>query len=176
MGEQASGQVYGPEPDGGVPEGAPGGPGGWAVLTFRVPPSKIGGGAGAEPPGESLMPDRPWKQEERHVARLLGGSRYPANSGGRIDVEGPHVVAQVKHVRRLPLAQLEALAAEMADLGRKRGKMGLVVVKRRSGRGQQTPRLVVMTEPVWLKLSCVSMRHDEQIVLSHSSGPNRLKR
>ncbi len=86
------------------------------------------------------MPDKPWKAEERHVARLLGGHRYPANSGGRVDVEGTSVVAQVKHVQRLSLAQLEALALDMADLGRERGKVGLVVVKRRAGRGQAAPR------------------------------------
>ena len=95
------------------------------------------------------MPDRPWKQEERSVARLLGGTRYPANSGGRVDVEGPGVVAQVKHVQRLSLAQLEALAVEMERVGTERGKTGLLVVKRRAGRGQPTPRLVVMTEAVW---------------------------
>ncbi len=99
------------------------------------------------------MPDRPWKHEERQVARLLGGSRYPANSGGRLDVEGPGIVAQVKHVQRLSLAQLEALALEMGELGSQQGKVGLVVVKRRSGRGRETPRLVVMTEEMWLQLS-----------------------
>lgn len=95
------------------------------------------------------MPDRPWKAEERPVAKLLGGSRYPANSGGRVDVEGSTVVAQVKHVARLSLVQLEALAVEMATLGQERGKVGVVVVKRRAGRGQVTPRLVVCTEAVW---------------------------
>ncbi len=99
------------------------------------------------------MPDRPWKAEERHVAKLFGGQRYPANSGGRVDVEGPGIMAQVKHVQRLSLAQLEALALEMADLGRERGKAGLVVVKRRAGRGQPSPRLVVMTEDVFQKLA-----------------------
>jgi hypothetical protein len=95
------------------------------------------------------MPDHPWKAEERHVARLLGGHRYPANSGGRVDVEGPGVVAQVKHVKTCSLARLEALAVEMAKVGHQRGKVGLVVLKRRAGRGQATPRLVVMTEAVW---------------------------
>ncbi len=95
------------------------------------------------------MPDKPWKAEERHVARLLGGHRYPANSGGRVDVEGPSVVAQVKHVQRLSLAHLETLAVEMERLGRQRGKVGLVVVKRRAGRGQRTPRLIVVNEATW---------------------------
>src|SRR5215470_13593016 len=70
--------------------------------------------------------DRPWKAEERHAARLPGGRRYPANTGGRMDVEGPTVVAQVKH--------------------------GIVVVKRRAGTGRPTPRLIVLTEHAWRSL------------------------
>lgn len=89
------------------------------------------------------------------MARLLGGSRYPANSGGRVDVEAPGIMAQVKHVQRLSLARLEALALEIAELGRQRGKAGLVVVKRRAGRGQLTPRLVLMTEAAWRRLAPV---------------------
>ena len=83
------------------------------------------------------------------MARLLGGSRYPANSGGRVDVESPHVVAQVKNVQRLSLGQLEALAVEMEELGAEKGKLGLVVVKRRAGRGTATPHLIVMTQAVF---------------------------
>ena len=71
------------------------------------------------------MADKAWKQEERNVARLVGGTRYPANQGGRVDVEGPSTIAQVKHVQRLSLAQLEALAVEMAALGATRGKTGV---------------------------------------------------
>ncbi len=66
-----------------------------------------------------------------------------------MDVESPTVVAQVKHVRTLSLAALEALAVEVAEIGRARGKLGLLVVKRRAGRGQETPRLIVFTEAVW---------------------------
>ncbi len=98
------------------------------------------------------MSDLSWKAEERAVARLVVGTRYPANSGGRVDVEGPNMVAQVKHVQRFSLAQLEALAVEMAALGATRGKTGVVVVKRRAGRGMVTPRLVVMTEDVFRAL------------------------
>lgn len=105
------------------------------------------------------MADKPWKHEERAVAHLLGGARYPANSGGRVDVEAPGVAAQVKHVRTLPLAQLEALAVEMEAVGTAKGKVGLVVVKRRAGRGQPTPRLVVMTEAVWCRLTDGLHRH-----------------
>ena len=99
------------------------------------------------------MSNRPWKHEERAVARLLGGSRYPANSGGRVDVEGPGIMAQVKHVQTLSLTHLEALALEMSDLGEKRGKVGLVVVKRRAGIVRETPRLGVLTEAAWRVLN-----------------------
>ncbi len=101
---------------------------------------------------ERTMPDKPWKQLEREVAHLLGGRRYAANTGGRVDVESPTVVAQVKHVQRLSLAQLEALAVEMAALGGEQGKIGVVVVKRRAGRGKETPGLIVVTEEAWRKL------------------------
>jgi len=102
---------------------------------------------------ERTMSDKPWKQLEREVAHLLGGRRHAANSGGRVDVESPTVVAQVKHVQRLSLAQLEALAVEMAALGEEQGKIGVVVVKRRAGSGHRTPRLIVLTEAAWKRLA-----------------------
>ena len=103
------------------------------------------------------MADRSWKAEERKVARLLGGQRYPANSGGRVDVESDRMVAQVKHVQRLSLAQLEALAVEIEEVGRKVGKTGILVVKRRAGRGHPTKGLVVLTEDAFSRLL---HRHD----------------
>lgn len=122
---------------------------GWWSMHLRM---ALGPAAGLV-----IVPDRPWKQEEREVARLLGGIRYPANSGGRVDVEGPTTVAQVKHIRRLSLAQLEALALEMEGIGSDRGKVGVVVVKRRAGRGRDTPRLVVLTEESWQVLQALNM-------------------
>ncbi len=101
------------------------------------------------------MPNQPWKQEERSVARLLGGSRYPANSGGRVDVESDTYLAQVKNLTRLSLAQLEELALEMATIGEEQGKIGMVVVKRKGGRGRETPRLIVLTETAWRELERV---------------------
>ncbi len=53
-----------------------------------------------------------WKEEERQVARLLGGSRYHANTGGDVDVESDEFVVQVKHRRTMSLA--EALARGIA--------------------------------------------------------------
>ncbi len=106
------------------------------------------------------MPDKPWKREERHAATLIGGSRFGANTGGRIDAESPQIVAQVKHVKRLSLAELEALAVEVGQLGAKRGKVGVVVVKRRAGSGKPTHRLVVMTQAVFEALSNGSSRRE----------------
>ncbi len=54
------------------------------------------------------------------MARPVGGTRYPANPGGRVDLEFDRYVAQVKHIARLSLAQLEALAVEIAGEGRRR--------------------------------------------------------
>ncbi len=99
------------------------------------------------------MANTPWKATERDVARLLGGERYPANSGGRVDVESPTLVVQVKHVQRLSLAQLELLAVEMEQIGRERGKVGVVAVKRRAGRGHSTRTLIILTEAAFLALA-----------------------
>ncbi len=101
------------------------------------------------------MPDKAWKQAERKVARIVGGHRYPANSGGLVDVESCTYVAQVKNVARLSLAQLEELALEMATLGEEQDKVGIVVVKRKGGRGRETPRLIIMAETAWRELERV---------------------
>ncbi len=68
-------------------------------------------------------------------------------------MESALYVAQVKHVRRLSLASLEALAVEMEQLGTQRSKAGVLMVKRRAGAGRPTPRLVVMTEVVWREMN-----------------------
>ena len=64
-------------------------------------------------------------------------------------MESDRYVAQVKHVEVLSLAQLERLALEMDRIGQSRNKHGLVIVKRRAGRGCKTVRLVCMTEEAW---------------------------
>ncbi len=99
------------------------------------------------------MTDRPWKAEERTVAALFGGVRYPANQGGLVDVETASYVIQVKHRRTLSLPALEALAVEMERIGAQKSKIGCVVVKRRAGKGKKTPRLVVLTEAAWRELN-----------------------
>ncbi len=99
------------------------------------------------------MTSKPWKATERDVAKLLGGKRYPANSGGRVDVESDRYVAQVKLVKTCSLASLEALAVEMERLGAEKSKVGLVVVKLRAGRGRPTKALVILTEAAFLALT-----------------------
>ena len=101
------------------------------------------------------MSDRPWNAEERRAAALFGGRRFAANAGGAVDFETRHYVGQVRHVRRLSLAALETLALEMERVGFQKSppKRGVVVVKRRAGRGRKTPRLVVLTETVWRTVS-----------------------
>ena len=106
-----------------------------------------------EGPIKGKMADKPWKATERDLARRLGGSRYPANSGGRVDVESPTLVVQVKHVQRMSLAQLELLAVEMEEIGKERGRVGVVAVKRRAGRGHPTRTLVILTEAAFLALA-----------------------
>ncbi len=99
------------------------------------------------------MADKHWKATEREVARHLGGERYPANSGGRIDVESAEYVAQVKHRKTMSVPELERWAIEMERLGAEKGKIGLVVVKRRAGRGHPTKALVILTEAAFLALA-----------------------
>jgi hypothetical protein len=92
---------------------------------------------------------RGWKGVERSAAKLIGGARYPANQGGRVDVESDGWVVQVKSRRTLSLAQIEALAVEMERVATQKGKLGAVVVKRSAGRGVETPHLIIVTESVW---------------------------
>ena len=97
--------------------------------------------------------DKPWKQEERNAARLLGGKRYPANSGGRVDVETDDVVAQVKHRKTMSVPELERWATEIEQIGAEKGKTGILVVKRRTGRGHPTRTLIILTEAAFLALA-----------------------
>lgn len=96
-----------------------------------------------------------WKHLERDAAALVGGQRYPANQGGRVDVESDGYVVQTKERGTLSLRELETLALELERIGFQRPspKLGIVIVKRSAGRGAKTPRLVVMTEAVFRAMS-----------------------
>lgn len=101
------------------------------------------------------MGNRPWKSAERRAAQLIGGKRYWANSGRSVDVESEGVVLQMKHVKRLSLAQLEALALEAERQGQQRTppKLGVLVTKRRAGKGNGTPYLITMTESTYREMN-----------------------
>ncbi len=162
------GRCRGPGPGGGLARAdldSPGADGPPEDLSANAgagadrPPGQTGvfwrSGGGAPSHGRRRMSDRAWKREERRVAALFGGSRFPSNTGGAVDFETDRYVGQVKHVRRLSLRELGALAQEMERLGTQKtpSKASLVVVKRWAGRGRETPRLVVLTETVWRTLS-----------------------
>jgi hypothetical protein len=89
-----------------------------------------------------------WKQFEREAAALFGGARYWANSGERVDFEGiwrgQRVHGQCKIVRTLSLEALTRLAEEPG--------VDVVCVKRRRGRGQSSPALVVFTFEAFTRL------------------------
>lgn len=99
------------------------------------------------------MSRKGWKAAERQAAKAIGGSRYPANMGGRIDVEGPSYVGQVKNVKVLSLARLEWLAVEMSCAGALKNKRGLVIVKRSAGKGTSTPYLYVTVDTPFIERS-----------------------
>lgn len=84
------------------------------------------------------------KALERSVAKLLGGFRYPADIGGDVDVESEAFVVQCKHVQRMSLSQIEGEALRMGAVAERRGKIGAVAIKRRSGKGMKTPVLLVL--------------------------------
>lgn len=105
------------------------------------------------------MGDKPWKKEEREAATLFGGKRFAANTGDALDFTGNlygiRFVGQVKHRRTLPFPMLERLVIEMEEHGLKDNAVGVVVAKRRAGKGQPTSRVVMMTEVMWLKLRAI---------------------
>ena len=98
------------------------------------------------------MSRKGWKAVERSAAALCGAVRFPANVGHRADFEGPSYIGQVKNVRQMSLAVIEALAVEMERLAAQKAKIGVVVVKRSAGPGRPTPHLVILTEGAWREL------------------------
>ena len=66
-----------------------------------------------------------------------------------MDVESDTWVAQVKAVRELSLESLTRLAEETDAEARKRGKLGMVMLKTKRGRGTQSPVLCVMLAGAW---------------------------
>lgn len=99
------------------------------------------------------MGNKSWKQLERDVAKLVGGSRYPANQGGLVDVESAHYVVQVKERKALSLGEINRLVEEIEGIAKQRGKVGLVAVKLRKGRGHPTDILIIQSATQWRRLA-----------------------
>jgi len=90
------------------------------------------------------LPDKPWKAFEREAAKLIGGKRYWSNSGEKYDIESELFLGQCKHVQRLSLTEMESLAHDAQENAGSR--IGIVVVKRRAGKGRNTHALVILDE------------------------------
>ena len=111
------------------------------------------------------MGDKPWKQLERDVGKIVRGTRYPANQGGLVDVEGDHYVVQVKERKSLSLEALTQLVETIEEIAKAKGKRGLVAVKVRRGSGKKSPLLFIQTAEQWRQ------REDEVERASASPGP-----
>ena len=93
-----------------------------------------------------------WKDHERRCAALIGGKRYGANTGGKVDVESETIVAQCKEVRVMPLNELSRQVVQIEAEAKKVNKVGVVFVKSHEGRGFPTPALVVMRMETWWEM------------------------
>ena len=89
---------------------------------------------------------------ELEAASLLHGSRYPANTGGQVDVESATIVAQVKNVKVFSLPRIEREAEAIGRVGNAKNKTGILMVKRSAGKGTMTPWLIVMTASTFREL------------------------
>lgn len=100
------------------------------------------------------MSNKAWKQHERRCAELIEGRRYPANQGGKIDIEGRYFIGQCKEVRTLSLAALTKLVEEMDKLAKvgTDHKLPVVCVKLRRGAGHESPTLMVVSDKTWRHL------------------------
>lgn len=90
-----------------------------------------------------------WKQFERNVAAITGGTRYHYNSGGRVDTEGPEYITQCKERKSLSLEQITQLVEEIETIADNKGKKGLLAVKVRRGSGKSSPILIIQTALQW---------------------------
>jgi hypothetical protein len=93
-----------------------------------------------------------WHDHERTCAAVIKGKRYPANTGGRVDVESGTVVAQCKERATISSPEVVRLVAEMDALGFTKGKVGVLFLRLKSGRGTPSPGMVVMTHRVFAQL------------------------
>jgi hypothetical protein len=70
-----------------------------------------------------------------------------------LDFTSGVLLGRPRHVRRLSLAQLEALPVGLEQAAARVSKAGVAVVKRKIGAGHKTPQLLVITEASWRRLT-----------------------
>ncbi len=76
-----------------------------------------------------------WKETERRVAALLGGSRVPVSGRGRgdaPDIAHPYLSIECKHRKSVPRWLLEAM--NQASAAARDGQVPTVIVHRHGGR------------------------------------------
>lgn len=93
-----------------------------------------------------------FKDHERACAAVIKGKRFPANSGGRVDVESETIVAQCKERAELSFPEMGRLVVEIGAIGKTKGKLGVLFVRHKAGRGVASPGLVVMTHETFAEL------------------------
>ena len=98
------------------------------------------------------MSDKPWKAFERWWAKKIGGKRYPANSGGPIDVYSAVWGVQCKNVKNMSLNTICDLARSVAvdaklmknQQGEIEPRLGIVGMRNRLGSGVPSTDVVIM--------------------------------
>ena len=94
-----------------------------------------------------------WKRAERDAASILHGRRFPASTGGAVDVESSGYVVQVKNRRTFSQKQLEAAVLEIDRVAQQKRKQGMVMTKRSAGKGKETPWLITVSAATWRELN-----------------------
>jgi len=122
------------------------------------------------PEGRGRM-SQSWKALERDGARLIRDRRYPASSGGPIDAESSQFVLDAKYRGRITVPDLERWAVAIAAAGTARGKVGVLLVKRKAGAGRPTPALMILTEAAWSELTLEPHRPSSASVMQQRPQP-----
>lgn len=89
------------------------------------------------------MASSTWKAVERTVAALVGGDRA-WDSRDDIDVLTEDYAIEVKHRKAPTIAQVEGWLRHNEPKAQGRGLKNALVVKRKAGRGVQTPHLLIL--------------------------------
>ena len=82
------------------------------------------------------------------MAKALGATRFPADSGGPLDAESDRLAIQVKSSQRVPSDAMLA-ALDTARHAAPDGKLGVAVFERRSGRGKRRRAFVAVDIEDW---------------------------